>query len=176
VSIMTAPSRLDAPKSTSVGTTSANVRFAQFWVEARKRVALHTSWAGRRLDLGGFPPREALVAVRALLRHPLVRAEPGTPEGKWLDELASLVGKACPGSGAQGSRTIAGGPSHGDSCLPSHQPTPGRSRTGGSRDLRSRLDEKQAGKDARTTLKRTREWHREAEEDHASSSSPTRGN
>jgi hypothetical protein len=103
---------------------------------------------------------------------PPVRAEPGMLEGKWLDEVASLVGKACPRPGAQGSCTIAEGPSRGDSQPPSQQPTLGRSCTSGSRDLRSRLDEKRAGEDARTTLERIREWCREAEEDHAFSGSP----
>jgi hypothetical protein len=39
--------------------------------------------------------------------------------------------------------------------------------------LRPHLDEKRAGEDARTTLKHTREWHQEAEEDH-NSSAPSR--
>jgi hypothetical protein len=112
------------------------------------------------------------VAARVLLHHPPMRAEPGTPEGKWLDELASLIGKACPRLGAQGSRTIAGGPSHGDSQPPSLQPTPGRLFTGGSRDLCSRLDKKIASKHTWATLEHTCEWHREDEEDHTSSSSP----
>jgi hypothetical protein len=59
------------------------------------------------------------MAACALLRHPLVRAQPGTRKGKWLDELASLIGKACPGPGAQGSRTITRGPSCEDSRPPS---------------------------------------------------------
>jgi hypothetical protein len=42
--------------------------------------------------------------------------------------------------------------------------------------LRFRLDEKRAGKDARTTLERTRKWRREAKEDHATSGSPVQGN
>jgi hypothetical protein len=118
-------------------------------------------------------PREALVAARALLPSPLpppLRAEPRTPEGKWLDELASLVRKACPRPGALGSRTIARGLSNGDSRPPSQQPTPCRLC-----DLRSRLDQKIAD-DARTTLERTREWRREAEEDHTSSDCPAQGN
>jgi hypothetical protein len=121
-------------------------------------------------------PGEALVAVCALLRHPPVRAEPGMPKGKWLNELAGLVGKACLRPGAQGSRTITGGPSYVDSRPLSQQPTLGRSGTGGSRDLSSRLDEKRAGEDTRTTLEHTREWRRDVEEDHTSSSSPAQGN
>jgi hypothetical protein len=99
-----------------------------------------------------FPPEEALVAACALLRHSLVRVEPGTPKGKWLDELASVVGKACLRPGAQGSRTIAGGPSRADSWSSLQQSSSGRSHTGGSCDLRSRLDEKRAGENARTIL------------------------
>jgi hypothetical protein len=44
-SITTSSPRLDAPKSAYGGTAFANVRFAQFWVEARKWAALQASWA-----------------------------------------------------------------------------------------------------------------------------------
>jgi hypothetical protein len=85
-SIITAPPRPNAPKSTPGGTASTNVRFAQFQVEARKRVVLQVSRTRGHLDLSGVPPGEAPVAACALLRHPPERAKPGTPEGKWLDE------------------------------------------------------------------------------------------
>ena len=71
-SAITVPSRLDAHKTASGGTTSTNVRFAQFWVEAQKRAILQASPARRRLGLGSIPPREALAAARALLHHPPV--------------------------------------------------------------------------------------------------------
>jgi hypothetical protein len=118
-SIVTAPPQLDVPKSASECTTSANVRFAQFRVEARRRAALQVSRACGRLNHSGVPPGEALVVAQELLRHPPVRAEPDTPEGQWLEELASLIRKACPRPGAQGTRAIAGGPSCGDSWPPS---------------------------------------------------------
>lgn len=56
---------------------------------------------------------EALVAARALLRHPLVRVERGTPEDRWLSKLASLFEKACLRLGAQSSRAVTDGPSGG---------------------------------------------------------------
>jgi hypothetical protein len=65
--------------------------------------------------LGAFPlGKHWWQPVRSCATPP-VGAELGTPEGKWLDELASLIGKACPRLGAQGSLTVTRGPSRGDS-------------------------------------------------------------
>ena len=61
-----------------------------------------------RLSRASIPPREALAAARALLRHLPRKVETGTPEGEWLDELASLVRRAAPGPKGQHSCAIKG--------------------------------------------------------------------
>jgi hypothetical protein len=84
VSNVTTPPRLGAPGTESGGTASANAHVAHFCVEARGRAARR----GRSLarSRGSIPTGEVLVAARALLRHPPLRAGAGTPEGEWLDE------------------------------------------------------------------------------------------
>ncbi|RLN28697.1 retrotransposon protein, putative, unclassified [Panicum miliaceum] len=154
---------------------SANVRYTQFRAEAQQRAVQQAFHAPARTDRGGVLLGEALVVARALLRHPPVRVEPGTPEERWLDELASLVGKACLKPGAQGSRATAGGSSKGGHRRLPRPPAPAGLATNGMHDLHSWLQEIRASEDDRTTLERARECRREAREGHASSGSPVRG-
>ena len=84
---VTAPPRLDAPRAESGGTTTADARFrAEARGEARRLAAALVALA--------FPQGAGAC----------------TPEGEWLDELASLVRKAAPGPKAQSSSATHGEP------------------------------------------------------------------
>jgi len=121
--------------------------------------------ARSRLSRGSTPPGEALAAVRALLRHPPLRVGAGTPEGEWLDELASLVLKAAPGPKAQSSSATRG--------EPTMQPQRSDTCAGGTPDLHSHLNTVRPSEDARTALERAQERRRQAPDEHASSGVPT---
>ena len=111
LSRVTVPPRLDAPMGESGGTTSADARVVQFKLEARGRTMRWGQSARSRLSHANVPPGEALAVARALLRHPPLRAEVGTPEERWLDELAKLVRRPVLGSKVQNSCTTEGEPS-----------------------------------------------------------------
>ena len=154
------------PWAESGGTTSANTRITRFRAEAWGRAARR----GRSLDRsclsrGSIPPGEAFATVRALLRHPPLRAGVGTPEGEWLDELASLVRKAVPGPKEPNSSATRG--------VPTAQPQRSAICVGGTPDLRSHLNMVRASEDAHTALERVRERRRQATDEHASSGVPT---
>ena len=116
--------------------------------------------ARRCLSRGSIPPGEAIVAARALLRHPPLRAGAGTHEGEWLDELASLVRKAAPRPKSQSSGATRG--------RPAAQPQRSATCVGGTPDIRSHLNTVRASEDARTALERVRERRRQATDEHAS--------
>ena len=99
-----------------------------------------------RLSRASIPPREALAVARALLRHPPRKVETGTPEGEWLDKLASLVRRVALGQKEQHSRATNGEPS-------ARSPAPVASTAGGS-DLRSKLNDLRVHEDARTIQER----------------------
>jgi hypothetical protein len=48
----------------------------------------------RRLAFSEASPGSALLAAQALLRHPPIQATPNTPEGRWMQDIAALVGTA----------------------------------------------------------------------------------
>jgi hypothetical protein len=171
-SFATAPPRLDAPRAEWGGTTSPNIRFAQLRADAHGQAARWYTQARSRLSRGSVPPGDVLPAAHALLGHPPLRAGASTPEGEWLDELASLVRRADPVLRAQNSYNSPRGPSRGAT---SDQPRRPAARTGGTTNLRSWLNKMRASEDARTSLKRAQERRRQAEEEHASSNLPVGG-
>jgi hypothetical protein len=90
--------------------------------------------------------------------------ETGTPEGEWLDKLASLVRRAALGQKEQHSRTTNGEPS-------ARSQAPVASTAGGS-DLRSKLNDLRVHEDARTIQERIREWRHLADDEQESSGVP----
>ena len=89
--------RLNAPGPASGSAASSDAGAVPTGVEPCGRPALRRLPACSRLSRASIPPGEVLAAACALLRHPPLRAETGTPEGEWLDELTSLVRMAAPG-------------------------------------------------------------------------------
>ena len=59
--------------------------------------------------------RQQCVDQKSVNRHPPIRDRARTPEGEWLSEIASLIGRTCLGPGAYGSHTITRVTSHGAS-------------------------------------------------------------
>lgn len=78
----------------SEGTTSASVQYAEIRTKARRWAAQRTSGERAHSSYSSVSPEKVLMAARAILRHPPVKAESGTPEGRWSHEFVDLVGKA----------------------------------------------------------------------------------
>ena len=145
-----------------------------------------TVLARRRLDFGEPDQASALQAAQALLRHPPITVQEGSPVGPWLQEVAGLVdvafrrrpsevtrsssGRGC----SRGSRPTAtpsqswNHTSGGAGGLPRSIPA---SRTAPSEDLRHVIDHRRRNEDARVAIERRRERRQPGgvDEDQASS-------